>query len=96
MGYCYGGFAIERGYQPSRYQQQLSEVERLLISGIVQAKLKIVGYLAAAATTSVFQCYQFLRFRAWEYLVEAAAQADAHRAADGFEVRCSSVFFCLW
>jgi len=56
-GYCYGGFSpIERVIVVC-YQQQLSEVERLLISAqIVQAKLKIVGYLAAA-TTSVFQCY---------------------------------------
>ncbi len=43
MGYCYGRIiAIERGYrQLSRYQQQLSMLERLLIARqIVKAKLK--------------------------------------------------------
>jgi len=44
MGYCWRIPPIERGYrQLSRYQQQLSEVERLLISGKLFTKLKIVG-----------------------------------------------------
>ncbi|KOP26838.1 CRISPR-associated protein Cas1 [Hapalosiphon sp. MRB220] len=43
MGYCYGRLIpIERGYrQLSRYQQQLTAIERLLVARkIVQAKLK--------------------------------------------------------
>jgi CRISP-associated protein Cas1 len=43
MGYCYGRLMpIERGYrQLSRYQQNLTEIERLLVARkIIQAKLK--------------------------------------------------------
>lgn len=43
MGYCYGRLLpVERGYrQLSRYQQQLTAVERLIVArNIVQAKLK--------------------------------------------------------
>jgi len=77
---------IERGYrQLSRYQQQLSEVERLLIARqIVQAKLKIVG-LSCSGSNDVSLPISALASE-FGYLVQAAAQADTIERLMGFEV----------
>jgi CRISPR-associated protein Cas1 len=88
MGYCYGRvMPIARGYrQLSRYQQQLSPVERLITAGaIVQAKLKNSRVLLRRQkkrreSELLEQVLQRL-----DYLALQAVQADSLERLMGFE-----------
>ena len=96
MGYCYGRLLpIERGYrQLSRYQQQLSLVERLLIArAIVQTKLKNSRVIllrqqrrqGSEAATSVVQNLA--------YLADQVAQADSIDRIMGLEGAGAASYF---
>jgi len=96
MGYCYGRLIpIERGYrQLSRYQQQLSMLEKLLIARqIVRAKLKNSRTIlqrqqrrkpSDLITNAVINL---------EYLIERAFQVDAIDRLMGIEGAGAAAYF---
>lgn len=96
MGYCYGRVVpIERGYrQLSRYQQQLSVVERMVTArAIVQAKLKNSRVLLRRQkkrreSELLEQVLQRL-----EHLALQAAQADSLERLMGFEGAGAAQYF---
>ncbi len=79
MGYCYGRvLPIERGYrQLSRYQQQLSVVERLLVARqIVQAKLKNSRVILMRQQRRQSSEITASAIQRLEYLIEKLESAD--------------------
>jgi CRISPR-associated protein Cas1 len=96
MGYCYGRvMPIERGYrQLSRYQQQLSPVERLVTArAIVCAKLKnsrifLRRQLRYRQSELLEQVLQRL-----EHLATQAAEAEAIERLLGFEGAGAAQYF---
>jgi CRISPR-associated protein Cas1 len=88
MGYCYGRIAlIERGYRYlSRYQQQLSHGDRLIIArAIVGAKLKnsrviLLRQQRRRGTDNMARSIQSI-----EYLIEQSAKAESIDRLMGFE-----------
>ena len=96
MGYCYGRILpIERGYrQLSRYQQQLSAVERLSIARqIVQTKLKNSRVVLQRQQRRQSSNLTALAIQSLEYLVQAAAQADTIERLMGFEGAGAAQYF---
>jgi CRISPR-associated protein Cas1 len=96
MGYCYGRvMAIERGYrQLSRYQQQLSIVERMITArAIVSAKLKNSRVLLRRQKKRVESELLEKVLQRLEYLAMQAAQADSLEQLMGFEGAGAAQYF---
>ena len=96
MGYCYGRIVpIERGYrQLSRYQQQLTAIERLLTARqIVQAKLKNSRVILQRQLRRQPSGVTAFAIQSLEYLVEQAAQADTIKRLMGFEGAGAAHYF---
>ena len=96
MGYCYGRILpIERGYrQLSRYQQQLTAIERLLTARqIVQAKLKNSRVILQRQQRRQPADAIAFAIQNLEYLVEQAAQADTIERLMGFEGAGAAYYF---
>lgn len=88
MGYCYGRILpIERGYrQLCRYQQQLTEVERLLVARqIVQAKLKNSRVILQRQQRRQPADIINGAIQSLEYLAEKAAKANTIEQLMGWE-----------
>jgi CRISPR-associated protein Cas1 len=88
MGYCYGRILpIERGYrQLSRYQQQLTAIERLLVARqIVQVKLKNSRVILQRQQRRQSSDVTALAIQSLEYLVKQAAEAETIERLMGFE-----------
>ena len=88
MGYCYGRILpIERGYrQLCRYQQQLTEVERLLVARqIVQAKLKNSRVILQRQQRRQPADIIIGAIQSLEYLAEKAAKANTIEQLMGWE-----------
>ncbi|KGF72814.1 CRISPR-associated protein Cas1 [Neosynechococcus sphagnicola sy1] len=96
MGYCYGRLiAIERGYrQLSRYQQQLTAIERLMVArAIVQAKLKnsrviLMRHQRKQPSETIAIAVQNL-----DHLVSQAGQADGIERLLGLEGAGAACYF---
>ena len=96
MGYCYGRILpVEQGYrQLSRYQQQLTIVERLLIAQrIVQAKLKNSRVILQRQQRRQPSDVTAFAIQNLEYLVEEAAKADTVQQLMGFEGAGAAQYF---
>lgn len=88
MGYCYGRILpIERGYrQLSRYQQQLTILEQLLVARrIVQAKLKNSRVILQRQQRRQPSDIIAFTIQSLDYLVEQVAEADRIERIMGFE-----------
>lgn len=96
MGYCYGRILpVERGYrQLARYQQQLTDAERLMVAQrIVQAKLKnsrvfLMRQQRRKPSDTTTSAVQVL-----DYLVEKALQAETQARLFGIEGAGASAYF---
>jgi CRISPR-associated protein Cas1 len=96
MGYCYGRvMPIERGYRHlSRYQQQLSGVERLITArAIVQAKLKNSRILLRRQKRRRESELLERVLQSLDYLALQAAQADSLERLMGFEGAGAAQYF---
>jgi CRISPR-associated protein Cas1 len=96
MGYCYGRILpLERGYrQLSRYQQQLTAVERLLVARqIVQAKLKNSRVILQRQQRRQPSNLTVAAIQNLEYLVEKAAKATTVEQLMGLEGVGASQYF---
>jgi CRISPR-associated protein Cas1 len=96
MGYCYGRvMPIERGYrQLSRYQQQLSPVERLVTaSAIVQAKLKNSRVLLRRQRKRRESQLLERVLQSLDYLGIQAATAESIERLMGFEGAGAAQYF---
>lgn len=96
MGYCYGRIIpIERGYrQLSRYQQQLSFTERLLVARqIVQTKLKNSRVLLRRQQQRLNSENITRTLQSLDYLAEQALQADTIERLMGFEGAGAAHYF---
>lgn len=96
MGYCYGRILpIERGYrQLSRYQQQLSFTERLLVARrIVQAKLKNSRILLRRQQQRLHSENITKTLQSLDYLAEQATQANTLEQLMGFEGAGAAQYF---
>lgn len=96
MGYCYGRvMPIKRGYrQLSRYQQQLSGVERLITARvIVQAKLKNSRILLRRQKRRRESELLERVLQSLDYLALQAAQADSLERLMGFEGAGAAQYF---
>lgn len=88
MGYCYGRILpIERGYrQLSRYQQQLSALERLLSARrIIEAKLKNSRVILQRQQRRQSAEVMALAIQRLNYLLQKAAEADTIERLMGLE-----------
>lgn len=88
MGYCYGRILpVERGYrQLSRYQQQLSAIERLLVARqIVQAKLKNCRVILMRQQRRQSSEIVALAIQRLEYLIQQTESAEKIERLMGFE-----------
>lgn len=88
MGYCYGRvLPIERGYrQLSRYQQEVTPVERLLVARkIVVAKLKNSRVILQRQQRRQASEPISFAIQSLEYLISKAAEADSIQQLMGFE-----------
>lgn len=96
MGYCYGrSISIERGYRYlSRYQQQLSASDRLIVArAIVGAKLKnsrviLLRQQRKRGTDNMARSIQSI-----EYLIEQSAKAQTIDRLIGFEGAAAHSYF---
>jgi CRISP-associated protein Cas1 len=96
MGYCYGRILpIERGYrQLSRYQQQVSFTERLLVARqIVQTKLKNSRVLLRRQQQRLNSENITRTLQSLDYLAEQASQADTVERLMGFEGAGAAQYF---
>ena len=96
MGYCYGRLLpIERGYrQLSRYQQQLSRVQRLVIAReIVVGKLKNSRVILQRQQRRRGLETTALAIQNLDYLTKQAAQADSIEKLMGYEGAGASMYF---
>jgi CRISPR-associated protein Cas1 len=96
MGYCYGRLMpIERGYrQLSRYQQQLTHVERLQVAQqIVQAKLKNSRVLLMRQQRRKPNEVTTSAIKSLEYMIKQAASADTLERLMGFEGAGAAQYF---
>lgn len=96
MGYCYGRIIpLERGYrQLTRYQQQLSFVERLVVArAIVQAKVKNSRVILLRQQRRRPSDKLSTAIAALEYLIEKAAQADSLEKLMGYEGAAAESYF---
>jgi CRISPR-associated protein Cas1 len=88
MGFCYGRIIpIERGYrQLARYQQQLSEIDRLIVARkIVQGKLKNGRVFLKRQQRSRHSANLDMAIQSLAYLQEKAGNADNIQQLMGFE-----------
>jgi CRISP-associated protein Cas1 len=96
MGYCYGRvMPIERGYrQLSRYQQQLSPIERILTaSAIVRAKLKNSRVLLRRQKKRRESELLERVLQSLDHLALQATQADSLERLMGFEGAGAAQYF---
>lgn len=96
MGYCYGRvMPIERGYrQLSRYQQQLSVVERMVTArAIVQAKLKNSRVLLRRQKRRRESELLERVLQSLDYHAQQAAEADSLERLMGFEGAGAAQYF---
>ncbi len=96
MGYCYGRILpIERGYRYlSRYQQQLSATERLIVAReIVQAKLRNSRVILLRQQRRRSSEITALAIQSLEYLVSQAAQANTVEKLMGLEGAGAASYF---
>lgn len=96
MGYCYGRvMPIERGYrQLSRYQQQLSIVERLTTArAIVQTKLKNSRVILRRQRKRIASPLLERVIDSLDYLASQAADADTWERLMGFEGAGAAQYF---
>lgn len=96
MGYCYGRILpIERGYrQLSRYQQQLSVIEQLLVARlIVEAKLKNSRVILQRQQRRQSSEVTALAIQRLNYLLEKAAEADTIERLMGLEGTGAKEYF---
>jgi CRISPR-associated protein Cas1 len=96
MGYCYGRLIpIERGYrQLSRYQQQLSGVEKLITArAIVQTKLKNSRVLLQRQQRRQESTVTTTAIQTLEYLSVQAAQSDSTERLMGLEGAGAASYF---
>ena len=99
MGYCYGRILpIERGYrQLSRYQQQLSLVERLIVAReIVQGKLKNSRTLLRRQQRRRDSEIIALALQNLEYLIKKAASAESVEQLLGYEGAGAASYFSAY
>ncbi len=88
MGFCYGRIIpIERGYrQLARYQQQLSEIDRLIVARkIVQGKLKNSRVFLKRQQRSQHSASLDMAIQSLAHLLEKAGNADNIQQLMGFE-----------
>ncbi len=96
MGYCYGRImSIERGYrQLSRYQQQLSRVERLITArNMVYGKLKNCKVILQRQLRRTEANQIELSLKTLDYLCTKAKDAENHERLLGFEGAGASSYF---
>lgn len=96
MGYCYGRILpIERGYrQLSRYQQQITTVEQLLVARqIVQAKLKNSRVILQRQQRRQSSDIIIAAIQSLEYLIEKAGKATTVEQLMGLEGAGASHYF---
>ncbi|MEH2371821.1 CRISPR-associated endonuclease Cas1 [Nostoc sp.] len=96
MGFCYGRILpIARGYrQLSRYQQQLSPVEKLISArAIVQAKLKNSRVLMRRQRKRLESQILENVLQSLDYLANQAAEADSVERLMGFEGAGAAQYF---
>lgn len=96
MGFCYGRILpIARGYrQLSRYQQQLSPVEKLISArAIVQAKLKNSRVLMRRQRKRLESQILENVLQSLDYLANQAAEADSVERLMGFEGAAAAQYF---
>lgn len=96
MGYCYGRILpIERGYrQLSRYQQQLTNVERLLVAQkIVEAKLKNCRVILQRQQRRQGSPVVGFAVENLEYLIGKVENADTIERLMGFEGAGAAQYF---
>lgn len=99
MGYCYGrSLPITRGYrQLSRYQQQLSQVERLVIArAIVQAKLKNSRVMLLRQQRRQGLETIALAIQSLEHLVKQSATAETIDRLMGLEGAGAASYFAAF
>lgn len=96
MGYCYGRILpIERGYrQLSRYQQQITAVERLVVARhIVQAKLKNSRVILQRQQRRQSSDMIAAAIKSLEYLIEKTSKAITVEQIMGLEGAGASHYF---
>ncbi|MEI6443773.1 MAG: CRISPR-associated endonuclease Cas1 [Nostocales cyanobacterium ELA583] len=96
MGYCYGRILpISRGYrQLSRYQQQLSPVERLITArAIIKGKLKNSRVLLRRQKKRRESELLEKVLQSLDYLAEQAVKADSIERLMGFEGAGATQYF---
>ncbi len=96
MGYCYGRLMpIERGYrQLSRYQQQLTAIDRLLVAQkIVQAKLKNSRVLLMRQQRRKPSETSEFAIKSLEVLIQKAAKAETIERLMGLEGSGANQYF---
>ncbi|GAB1543360.1 hypothetical protein NUACC21_60340 [Scytonema sp. NUACC21] len=96
MGYCYGRIMpIERGYrQLSRYQQQLTSVERLIVAQkIVQVKLKNSRTFLMRQQRRNPSGTAELAIKSLEHLVKKAEEAETIERLMGLEGAGAAQYF---
>lgn len=96
MGYCYGRILpIERGYrQLSRYQQQLTLTDQLVIARrIVQAKLKNSRILLRRQQQRLNSEHLARTLQSLDYLADQAGQADTLERLMGCEGAGAAQYF---
>lgn len=96
MGYCYGRILpIERGYrQLSRYQQQLTVIDRLLVARqIVQGKLKNSRVVLQRQQRRQSSALVASAIDSLDYLAHKAAKADSIEQLMGLEGAGAAHYF---
>ncbi|AFY74776.1 CRISPR-associated endonuclease Cas1 [Synechococcus sp. PCC 7502] len=96
MGYCYGRvIAIERGYrQLSRYQQQLSILERLLIARqIVNAKIKNSRVILQRQNRRKASEHLCSTIQSLDYLCDRTFQVETTDQLLGIEGAAAAAYF---
>ncbi|MGK7946150.1 MAG: CRISPR-associated endonuclease Cas1 [Microcystaceae cyanobacterium] len=96
MGYCYGRImSIERGYrQLSRYQQQLSRIERLITARqLVKGKLTNCKVILQRQLRRRESERLALSIQTLDYLSDKAKEAESHDQLLGFEGAGASAYF---
>ncbi|MCZ2203191.1 CRISPR-associated endonuclease Cas1 [Cylindrospermopsis raciborskii] len=99
MGYCYGRILpISRGYrQLSRYQQELSPVDRLITArAIVKGKLKNSRILLRRQRKKRESETLERTLQSLDYLAEQAVQADTWERLMGFEGTGAAQYFSVF
>ena len=96
MGYCYGRILpVERGYRHlSRYQQQLTRVDRLIVARrIVQAKLKNSRVILQRQARRQSSPTINLAVQSLNHLMEKVIQAESWERLMGLEGAAAAQYF---